>query len=422
MDNNTHFKKSFLSASLVTTVSVLILIAFTLVFGANNLQREKQIQLVFRFDDTSAKSNIEIDLMVINEFKKHKMRCTFGVIPFICEKNSHDPSLQNNTALSATKIKLLKQAIEDGFLEIALHGYSHQTNRFQKEGEYSEFVGLDYESQLIRAREAKQFLEDKFSRSVTIFVPPWNSYDTNTIKALEKLEFKHLSADIYGIALDNGLLRYIPATCGLKDLKKAISQARKSKDRSPVIVVLFHAYNFKESHDPGAKMAFSEFSEILSLISKQDDVVVKSMEQLDDIDIKRYTANQLFYKSTRLRPQFLLYTPKLVFWSSSNAYDLLVPSLILLALFYAAIVIISSASAYMLSTIIIPKTTHYAYLSRIFTLLLLLLMCYYVFYDHKYGIKGLASIAVALGLCLGVWLPMLKAKRKNCHGMTNTNL
>jgi peptidoglycan/xylan/chitin deacetylase (PgdA/CDA1 family) len=415
MDNNTHFKKSFLSASLVTTVSVLILIAFTFVFGANNLQREKQIQLVFRFDDTSAKSDIEIDSMVINEFKKHKMRCTFGVIPFICEKNSHDPSLQNNMALSATKIKLLKQAIEDGFLEIALHGYSHQTNRFQKEGEYSEFAGLDYESQLIRARERKQFLEDKFGRSVTIFVPPWNSYDADTIKALEKLGFKHLSADIYGIALDNSLLRYIPATCGLIDLKKAISQARKSKDRSPVIVVLFHAYNFKESHDQRAKIAFSEFSEILSLISKQDDVVIKSMEQLDDTDIKRYTANQLFYKSTRLRPEFLLYTPKLVFWSTPVAFDLLVPSLILLTVFYAAIVIISLAPAYMFSTIIFPKTTHYAYLCRTFTLVPFLLMCYYVLYDHKYGMKGLASIAVVLGFCLGVWLPAIKPRRKNCY-------
>ncbi|MHC4075507.1 MAG: DUF2334 domain-containing protein [Planctomycetota bacterium] len=411
MDINTHWKKSPLSVLQTRTVLFLILIVSALVFGANNLQREKQIQLIFRFDDTSAKSDIEIDSMVINEFKKHKMRCTFGVIPFICEKNSHDPSLQNNTALSATKIKLLKQAIEDGFLEIALHGYSHQTNRFQKEGEYSEFAGLDYESQLIRAREGKQFLEDKFGRSVTIFVPPWNTYDADTIKALEKLGFKHLSADIYGIALDNSLLRYIPATCGLKDLKKAISQARKSKDRSPVIVVLFHAYNFKESHDPKAKMAFSEFSEILSLISKQDDVVIKSMEQLNDIDIKRYTANQLFYKSTRLRPEFLLHTQKLAFWSTPVASDLLVPSLILLTVFYAAIVIISLAPAYMLSTIIFPKPTYYAYLCRIFTPVLFLLMCYYVLHDQKYGMKGLASIAVVLGLCLAVWLPAIKPKK-----------
>ena len=115
---------------------------------------EKQVNVVFRFDDYSARSSTVMELRIIEAFRKIDSPITFGVIPFVCAGDLLDPSPENTVPLTSMKGNILKTGVKDGILDIALHGYSHQTiNNEQK----TEFSGLDYNSQVERLSKGKKF-------------------------------------------------------------------------------------------------------------------------------------------------------------------------------------------------------------------------------------------------------------------------
>ena len=64
-----------------------------------------------------------------------------------------------------------------------MHGNTHQTI---KEFPRSEFLGLNYEQQFTKIKSGKLFLEEKLGTNINTFIPPWNRYDLNTLKVLEK--------------------------------------------------------------------------------------------------------------------------------------------------------------------------------------------------------------------------------------------
>jgi hypothetical protein len=114
-----HGKPLFASAALV------LLFSFRAESGTD--KEQQQITVVFRFDDPSARSGAEIEDKLIIGFRAHNMRCTFGVIPFVASGDCHDPRPQELIPLSIAKIEMLRQAAQEGVIEIAQHGYSHQT-------------------------------------------------------------------------------------------------------------------------------------------------------------------------------------------------------------------------------------------------------------------------------------------------------
>ena len=166
-------------------VGTLIIILFSFVFlpdtQATAYGEEKQITVVFRYDDYSGSSSTDIEVKLIDAFLKRGIPCVFGVIPFQCVGDVHDPGQQDVERLTPVKVDILKSAIKAGFLEIALHGYSHQTMR---EKRYTEFEGLDYNSQVEKIEKGKKYLEETLQIKVDTFIPPWNSYDLNTIMVL----------------------------------------------------------------------------------------------------------------------------------------------------------------------------------------------------------------------------------------------
>ena len=139
------------------TLFVIFLVCTMLLTGCNKQTLEgKKINLVFRLDDYSTRSSTDMELRIIDVFRKNKISITFGVIPFIISGDEHDPSPQDIIPLTSTKGDILKTGIKDGILEIALHGYSHQTINTEK---YTEFSGIEYESQVKKIYKGKEFLE-----------------------------------------------------------------------------------------------------------------------------------------------------------------------------------------------------------------------------------------------------------------------
>lgn len=238
----------------------------------------KVINVVFRYDDYSSSSETNVELRIIDIFRQNKASITFSVIPFFVAGDSHDTSLQNINAipLTAEKGKILKAGINEGVLDVALHGYSHQAINATHD---SEFSGIDYNSQLERLTKGKQFLEKMIDAPVTVFVPPFNTYDLNTLRALQELGFSTISADRNGVAREDTKLNFLPYTCFLPDVKNAVQAARASSDPQPVIVVLFHQYDFKIVNPSLGITTIQKFSDTVSWLKSQEDIRILSISQ-----------------------------------------------------------------------------------------------------------------------------------------------
>src|SRR5262249_1272072 len=152
-------------------------------------------RVVFRYDDSSAKSSLPLERDVLQAFAEQRAQITLGVIPFVCAGEYHERGAQRLLALGEAKAGLLRDAAKAGHAELALHGYCHQ--RWHPERK-TELAGLDLAEQDRRIREGKQELERRLGVSVTTFIPPWNAYDAVTVRVLEEHGFECLSASLRG--------------------------------------------------------------------------------------------------------------------------------------------------------------------------------------------------------------------------------
>ena len=290
--------------SILTIIFFVNIVAFT---GCDRQQdEEKQITVVFRYDDYSALSSTNLELRIINAFRSMDASITFGVIPFVCKGDVIDPSPQDVVPMTSMKGDILKTAFKDEILEIALHGYSHQTIN-TKQG--TEFSGLDYISQVERLSKGKKLLEGITGAPVTTFIPPWNRYDLNTLLALKELAFSTLSAERGGEITKESLLNFLPVTCSLLQLRDAVKAARSSSDTQPVIVVLFHEYEFQDINEKSGNITFQEFSDLLKWLNSERDVRLKSFTQaaslINDLSASRYLANNRINSISSLVPPSL---------------------------------------------------------------------------------------------------------------------
>lgn len=228
------------------------------------------IQVAFRFDDPSRHSNRQVETGLLASLERHELTATFAVIPY---------SLMDGdmVALTADVVPHLKTAADAGLIEIAQHGYCHQRRRVTDKGSASEFFGLlsDEQQRMIEAGRAQ--LARVFGRLPLGFVPPWNSYDENTIACLEDLEFTYLSANWSGAL--SARLTMLPRSSNIFDLQGNVNALRTSGLDGAVIVV-FHHFDFVEDAGREAKWQLSDFDALLAWLKGQNDIEVVSLARL----------------------------------------------------------------------------------------------------------------------------------------------
>jgi hypothetical protein len=223
------------------------------------------IELAFRFDDPSAKSDHALEREIISRFRDAAAPLTAAVVPFDCRQR--DPR-----ALTAAAVPHLVAAQAEGLLEVALHGYCHRARAGSTDGNPTEFAGLDADRQSELLRQGKTALEQVFPRPVTGFVPPWNSYDGTTLRLLAELGFTHLSAD-WALVTHHPLpLVVIPHTCALRQLRDAVAEARQLPDRKRMLLVILHHFDLAESGNKQAAFTLGDLAELLSWASEQADI------------------------------------------------------------------------------------------------------------------------------------------------------
>jgi hypothetical protein len=289
----------------------------------NKSSNQKNITVVFRYDDFSSFSSTSIETKLLNAFHIHQAIGTFGAIPFVVDGVAEDPTPQNNMPLTQEKIDILRKAIKQKVVEVALHGTTHQTIGEKGTYGWTEFAGLEYSTQVDKITRGKNYLEEKLGIKIATFIPPWNSYDLNTLLALEALEFETISSGIRCYTNSPTKLKFLPYTCSLSDLQNAVSFARKGHDRQPIIVVLIHAYDFQEDNNPKAKLSFQDFNNLLSWLTSQEDICIRTISEvtsiLDGFDFGRY--KKYSYLATSVRRRF--FSNQLSYYPSSRILDAL---------------------------------------------------------------------------------------------------
>jgi len=252
------------------------------------------ITVFFRYDDYSALSPPKVDRGLISVLRKNSMSATFAVVPSITIGSYHDASEREELKLAGDKVIWLKQACEAGIVDCALHGWNHRS--VTGAPPHSEFCGRSLEQQEARIRRGRDFLAQQIGIAARVFVPPWNSYDRDTIRALEGAGIRCLSANRYFPYLRSSKIVYAPITVEIKDLRLAIEYARVTRDQHAIVGVLLHPYDFHESGDARAVASLEKLGQELKWLRSQSDVSVQSISALvesgQQVDAKRYHSNQ----------------------------------------------------------------------------------------------------------------------------------
>jgi predicted deacetylase len=228
------------------------------------------IRLAFRLDDPSASSNQEIEARILESLTHHGLRATFAVIPFRLMADELKP-------LSRERAQAMREAVAQGVLDVAQHGYCHRDAN--PGGQPSEFAGVAAARQRELIGAGKTLLETVFERPIRGFVPPWNSFDAATLDALEAMDFSHLSSNMGHAPMRPIRLRMLPLTCRLAELKAAVGDARRFARLAPLVTVVMHHYDFPGGDNPMFR-SHDEFDALLAWVAGQADVRVKTLSEL----------------------------------------------------------------------------------------------------------------------------------------------
>lgn len=404
----------YMSNILRFLTQIICVILFFFAPAAESGQDRDSIVVVFRFDDYSSLSSTDLEIKLLGAFSRYNFSCTFGVIPYVCAGDWHNTSPQEFIPLTPYKAKILSNAIEAGTLEVALHGCTHQTIRNKEHGGLTEFLGLDYESQNRKIKTGKKLLDEMLDTHVTTFIPPGNSYDLNTIRALEHLGFNCISGNRYGSAIESSELDFLPVTCGILELPTAIESARHIREVQPIIIAGFHGFDFLDINKDKGLLTYEEFTKILGWISLQQDVTVLSIEEttalIDDLGGYRFVRNRSYCRGFSLMPSLLI-KPANVYFSPPTADHMKARVLAITFLFYSAIFLISYFTALFVSSILFPRFRSLTPILCYGGPILLFLSSIYALSDLVLGHKGAIAIVILLAANTGAWTSFLKTKK-----------
>jgi peptidoglycan/xylan/chitin deacetylase (PgdA/CDA1 family) len=388
-------------------ISIAVLLFIHVWIQGVEAAQGKEIVVVFRMDDYSETSNTEMELRIIEAFRHHNIPITIAVIPAVVS-NGSDREAPLAT-LGEKKAAILREGYAAGLIDIALHGYTHQTYSPMVR---SEFEGLAYEIQKEKISKGKKLLEEMTGAWVLTFVPPWNSYDDNTLAALASMNFVALSGSLANRSDLHARLSYLPATCELDDVKKAVIAARQSPDQRPCVVALFHIYDFIDVNPESGSVQFAEFARTLAWLKAQRDVRFSTISK-EASKIRDFTAGRLVLNSDI--NGVLSYLP---FSSQKDHYyytkhdEHYYYAWLKVGIFYLSVLLAVILLSFTAGKQIAAKAPAVLHASRYGALLLFLMVIGYALHDLEIHAKGLIACVVMLGLTGGIWMSSFACQRK----------
>lgn len=248
------------------TISCFLLVFFT---ALGSRSESAQIYIAFRNDDISIKSEPKFEYEVIRIFQKYNIKPLYAVIPKIEGKS---------LAVGMPIVDSLKSWLQKGWIDIAMHGYTHE----------GKFAGLTLEEQIRRIKKGKEIITNLIDISPKYFCPPWNSADINTLKAVRINNINYFSGYLGEETIED--LSYINCNCNLFDgplgsLKYVLNIALNS-NKYILLIPLFHtSYDFDNN-------SFNKLDSLLNFITQNRKIKIVSFTELKSKEYFRYILTQ----------------------------------------------------------------------------------------------------------------------------------
>jgi peptidoglycan/xylan/chitin deacetylase (PgdA/CDA1 family) len=211
-------------------------LAIISIFVLNIFSAHGEIKMVFRYDDFLLMPS-KLNDSILYIFQKNNIPLCIGIIPF-------DNANSVINSFNQDQINDLISRIQRKEIEVALHGYNHNNNAnvsFFTKYASSEFATLRYDDQIEKLEKGKRYLDSLLQIDLKVFIPPFNTYDKTTLKALENLHFDIISANTKGPD-GSCKIQYIPGTfVDFVNLPKIIEA---NKNSEVAIIVYFHPFSF----------------------------------------------------------------------------------------------------------------------------------------------------------------------------------
>lgn len=215
--------KKVIKSLIISILTALYILSFT--------TQAQALNVVFRYDDpTLQPDSITQEMLVF--FKEKNIPITIALIP--CDANEEYIAPTDSNWL---------YLLQGDNVEIALHGLTHQVIN-----NAGEFGNLSLDENYRRIYKGKQYVE-KYFKSVETFIPPFNAYNSETLKVLDSLNFKTISSDLFlSHSLSSTKINYLPETLGHLMDKMGMFEAAKfaitnNENLNSSCVIMFHHYD-----------------------------------------------------------------------------------------------------------------------------------------------------------------------------------
>jgi len=236
---------------------------------------------------------------------------------------------------------------------------------------------------------------------------------------LENLGFRSISADTIGVAEEASQLTFLPSTCGLPDLQAAVRQARTTSDIQPVIVVLFHAYDFLESDRRNGKLTYQDFVELLKWVTSQEDIhertIGETTQVIRDLDSHRFMSYSSFLSSPHpLSPLFLnelLFNKLFIYPSSGLVRCMKVKLWLFLTLLYLGAFVTSITATFLIGCVVFSRHRVLGSAAKYGGLLFLGSFSVYALHDLDIYFRAAIALTCLCGMCIGTWGSLRKLKK-----------
>lgn len=212
--------------------------------------------VAFRLDDIQDYWLTDVQIEIMETFAKKNLSLTIGIIG---NEIGDDPKI----------VSYLNQTIHKNRLEIANHGWNHE-----------DFTEYDKDTQSLLLKQTNKKLQQVFGVAPSVFIPPYNEFDNNTLSAMKENYITHFSSSMTlsepPFPMENSQLYNFPEAAHTGELassstlfvavehKLTLSQIQKSISDYGFAVVMMHPQDFSiiENGDHSNKINWNQIKEL----------------------------------------------------------------------------------------------------------------------------------------------------------------
>jgi peptidoglycan/xylan/chitin deacetylase (PgdA/CDA1 family) len=295
-------------------------------FGNNGTVHSNCNCVVFRMDDIQDYWLKSAQLAAMNQFTSRNQSLTTGIIM---------NGIGNDTEI----VNKVKEGSDSGLFELAVHGWNH-----------TDYTKLSEEEQRNSMYDSNRKMSALFGKASEIFIPPLNSFNDDTINAMEQVGMKILDANqssfdeldlkpsnesqtLSSLPTESKNFFYVPSTISFKDyyqdepiknsIQNIFNNVTQSISAYGYAVIIFHPQDFVKIDANGNLIdvldenEINDFSRLIDLILSNNihlgsfSEITTEIENKEEITPSSNLTSQNIIVDQAAAPSFTSLTPNL---------------------------------------------------------------------------------------------------------------